>query len=96
MYTLAMYVFELALNSICQNETIPFDPFLKARYYMQLGHCYCELKLYDKALENYNLTFDQNNSTIGNLENVIILKTLLRGPPPSENSIFRKNRKLSF
>ena len=39
---------------------MPFDPLLKARYYIQLGNCYHELKLYDRALDNYKLVFEQN------------------------------------
>jgi tetratricopeptide (TPR) repeat protein len=60
IYTLVIHVFEMALNKISQNETVLFDPLLKVKYYMQLGHCYRKLKLYIKALENYNLTFEQN------------------------------------
>jgi tetratricopeptide (TPR) repeat protein len=60
MYAVAIQVFELVLHTIKSQETVLFDPLLKARCHMQLGHCYRDLKLYDTALENYKVTFEQS------------------------------------
>jgi tetratricopeptide (TPR) repeat protein len=60
VYDLAIQYFETVLGMIRILWSVSFDPLLKAQYYMQLGHCYRELNLNDKALENYKLSLEQN------------------------------------
>lgn len=59
-YSLAIQFLQTTLSTATVPGVAPLHPLLKAQYYMQLGHCYHELKLYDKAVANYKLTLEQN------------------------------------
>jgi tetratricopeptide (TPR) repeat protein len=59
-YMLPIQLFEGTLPMMELQDTAGFDPLLKAKYYMQLGHCYRELKFDTTALENYKLSLEQN------------------------------------
>jgi tetratricopeptide (TPR) repeat protein len=60
IYDVAINILETILR--CRNIFPGMSPDLLhiARYYIQLGHCYRELKSNAKALENYYLAMEQN------------------------------------
>ena len=58
-YDLAIMYFETQLGFSTTLPAFECDPLLKAKYYMQLGHCYRELNLNDKAMKNYQLALEQ-------------------------------------
>jgi tetratricopeptide (TPR) repeat protein len=60
IYPLAIQFLETGLRTMKAETGVPCDPLLKAKFCMQLGHCYRELKMNDTALENYKLAFEQS------------------------------------
>lgn len=60
VYDQAIVILEKNLSFLLMFNSTPSDPFFIPRCYMQLGYCYHELKLNEKAVKNYELALEQN------------------------------------
>ncbi|CAF2111101.1 unnamed protein product [Rotaria magnacalcarata] len=60
VYDQAIIILEKNLSYLQLFNSTPSDPYFMPRCYMQLGHCYRELKLNDKAVKNYELALEQD------------------------------------
>ncbi|CAF3372053.1 unnamed protein product [Rotaria socialis] len=60
VYDQAIIILEKNLSYLQLFNSTPSDPCFIPRCYMQLGHCYRELKLNEKAVKNYELALEQD------------------------------------